>query len=142
MTTGGEKSINLHLFGKGGGGAPKEAIASMEVERAGGSEGGTSVPLKTILMRSTKRTLDMFVGQEGAPAPAFMARLDYQHLLACRLSDSRQMFVLSLLLLVGVLIRAVVHWDTRTILAVSRRWITPPPLPRIDSRARCSEHKG
>ena len=47
-------------------------MASLEVEQAGG--GNAAVPLKTIVMKNTKRTLDMFVGQEGAPPPAFMER--------------------------------------------------------------------
>eukprot|EP00752_Nemacystus_decipiens_P014950 g13309.t1 len=46
-------------------------MASLEVEHAGG--GNPAVPLKTVVMKNTKRTLDMFVGQEGAPPPAFMA---------------------------------------------------------------------
>lgn len=50
-------------------------MASSEVERMGGGESGT-VPLRAILMKSTKRTLDMFVGQEGAAPPTFMARLE------------------------------------------------------------------
>lgn len=48
-------------------------MASVEVERAGGGA-NPAVPLKTMVMKNTKRTLDMFVGQEGAPPPAFMAR--------------------------------------------------------------------
>lgn len=72
-----QRIYTVHFFVIISGVISKEAMASMEVERAGGGDGGgSSVPLKTILMKSTKRTLDMFVGQEGAPAPAFMARLD------------------------------------------------------------------
>lgn len=48
-------------------------MASGEVERMGGGE-SSAVPLRAVLMKSTKRTLDMFVGQEGAPPPTFMAR--------------------------------------------------------------------
>ncbi len=48
-------------------------MASLEVEQAGGA--GTDIArLNTMVMKNTKRTLDMFVGQEGAPPPAFMAR--------------------------------------------------------------------
>lgn len=57
-------------------------MATLEVARGGGDDAGAaaaaaaaaSVPLKTMVMKNTKRTLDMFVGQEGAPPPAFMAR--------------------------------------------------------------------
>lgn len=48
----------------------------MEVERANSSNSSNGVPLKTVVMKSTKRTLDMFVGQEGAPPPACMGRYD------------------------------------------------------------------
>lgn len=47
----------------------------LEQEGAGVSSANVgTVPLKTVLMKNTKRTLDMFVGQEGAPPPTFMAR--------------------------------------------------------------------
>lgn len=50
-------------------------MASSEVQRPrGDGAAGVAVPLKTMVMKNTKRTLDMFVGQEGAPPPAFMAR--------------------------------------------------------------------
>lgn len=52
-------------------------MASLDVERAGdavATGGVDGVPLKTVIMKNTKRTLDMFVGQEGAPPPAFLAR--------------------------------------------------------------------
>lgn len=52
-------------------------MASLEMERSTGepaAAGASAVPLKTMVMKNTKRTLDMFVGQEGAPPPAFMAR--------------------------------------------------------------------
>lgn len=51
-------------------------MASLEVQRPGDDDtsAAATVPLKTVLMKSTKRTLDMFVGQEGAPPPTFMAR--------------------------------------------------------------------
>lgn len=55
-------------------------MASLEVAPGGGDDAGSaaavaaSVPLKTMVMKNTKRTLDMFVGQEGAPPTAFMAR--------------------------------------------------------------------
>ena len=54
-------------------------MASLEMERSSGEPGAgaggaSAVPLKTMVMKNTKRTLDMFVGQEGAPPPAFMAR--------------------------------------------------------------------
>ncbi|CAN0087717.1 unnamed protein product [Ectocarpus sp. 13 AM-2016] len=50
-------------------------MASLQVRRPGDDDASTAatVPLKTVLMKSTKRTLDMFVGQEGAPPPTFMA---------------------------------------------------------------------
>lgn len=47
------------------------------MERSSGEPaagGASAVPLKTMVMKNTKRTLDMFVGQEGAPPPTFMAR--------------------------------------------------------------------
>lgn len=52
----------------------------VSLEDEGGGDGETYsrttavVPLKTVVMKNTKRTLDMFVGQEGAPPPPFMAR--------------------------------------------------------------------
>lgn len=52
-------------------------MASLEMERSSGEPAGagaSAVPLKTMVMKNTKRTLDMFVRQEGAPPPAFMAR--------------------------------------------------------------------
>lgn len=46
----------------------------MEVARVGEDASDAHMALKTMVMKNTKRTLDMFVGQEGAPPPAFMAR--------------------------------------------------------------------
>lgn len=47
----------------------------MEVARAGEDASDAHMAtLKTMVMKNTKRSLDMFVGQEGAPPPAFMAR--------------------------------------------------------------------
>lgn len=51
-------------------------MASLEMERGdpAAATGTSAVGLKTMVMKNTKRTLDMFVRQEGAPPPAFMAR--------------------------------------------------------------------
>lgn len=52
-------------------------MASLEMERSSdepAAAGASAVELKTMVMKNTKRTLDMFVRQEGAPPPAFMAR--------------------------------------------------------------------
>lgn len=51
-------------------------MATLQEERSLEDAANTaeSAALKTMIMKNTKRTLDMFVGLEGAPPPAFMAR--------------------------------------------------------------------